>query len=370
MEWSPGQQTAIATVAAWLRIRHSPWFYLAGYAGSGKSVLARHLASLQHGKTAFAAFTGKAAKVMRANGCKDARTIHSLIYNTAVDPETGAITTTLDRGALDGVSLVVIDEVSMVSETVAADLLSFGKPVLVLGDPFQLPPPNDAGFFTSRRPDAMLTEVHRQAAESPIIRLATDIREGGRRWRDAVSADGLTVTDRNGLDPADVLSADAVIVGRNSTRTAYNARLRDKKGFDGPDPKVGERVICLRNDRLTGAFNGEIFEIVKKGRHSRRDGLGRLLRYTLVDPDNEARKPFPVTVFEHFFQGRAEDLPWREKYGTQEFDYAYALTAHKAQGSQWPRVCVFDESRYFKEHRAQHLYTAVTRASRHLTLVI
>ncbi|MFM8749772.1 ATP-binding domain-containing protein, partial [Rhabdaerophilum sp.] len=55
---------------------------------------------------------------------------------------------------------------------------------------------------------------------------------------------------------------------------------------------------------------------------------------------------------------------------TDEFDYGYALTVHKAQGSQWDKVVLFDESFAFREHRARWLYTAVTRAAKALTIVI
>jgi exodeoxyribonuclease-5 len=369
MQWSPGQEKAIATAAAWLRMRYKPWFYLAGYAGTGKTTIAKHIAAMERGETAFGAFTGKAAKVMRANGCRGAKTIHSLIYHTETNEETGAIIVELNHHALDDVSLVVVDECSMVNEEIATDLLSFGKPVLVLGDPFQLPPPRGQGYFTSQKPDAMLTEVHRQAAESPIIRLATAIREG--EWRRDLGTHGdLVVTDRSGLDPSLVLDADVVIVGKNDTRHKFNARLRERRGFTSPDPQVGERIICLRNDREKRISNGEIFEVTAKGKASTRKGVGRLLRYKISDPDNEARKAVSISVFDQFFRGRADEIHWKKRAGTQEFDFASAITCHKAQGSQYSRVCVFDESAAFREHRAQWAYTAVTRASEHLTLVI
>lgn len=365
--WSPGQQEAIAKVAAWLRIKYSPFFYLAGYAGTGKTTLARHIAGLQNGKVVYAAYTGKAAKVMRASGCAGAKTIHSTIYNTETDPLTGRMTTQLDKLALDDVALVVIDEVSMVDEEVAADLLWFGKPILVLGDPFQLPPVKGAGFFTSRTPDAMLTEVHRQAADSPIIRLATDIREGRYR-REEFEAEGLKIT-RNITTP-EVLDADAVIVGRNETRRKYNRRLRELRGFIGEFPDVGESVICLWNDREKRISNGEIFRVEKVRRPSKVKGKGQKINLTISEPENDKRGPIQVSVWEHFFQDRLRDLDWRDKRQTQEFDFGQALTAHKSQGSQWPKVCVFDESSAFREAADRWLYTSVTRASSHLTLVI
>ena len=68
--------------------------------------------------------------------------------------------------------LIVADEVSVLGRTMGEDLLSFNKPLLVLGDICQLPAIGDAGYFTSRKPDYHMTVIHRQAAGSPIIRLA------------------------------------------------------------------------------------------------------------------------------------------------------------------------------------------------------
>src|SRR6476659_1378192 len=83
--FSPQQDAALKAVAEWLKARpgrgQTPLvFRLFGYAGTGKTTLARHIAEGVDGKVLFAAFTGKAALVMRANGCPAASTIHSLIY--------------------------------------------------------------------------------------------------------------------------------------------------------------------------------------------------------------------------------------------------------------------------------------------------
>ena len=194
MNFSGQQNEALSKAGAWLRMRYAPTFYLAGYAGAGKSTLAMHLAEHADGKVAFAAFTGKAAMVMRQKGCHGARTIHALIYESDVDPTTGDVTTRLrPPGWLDKYALIIIDECSMVDEEMGKDLLSFGRPVLVLGDPAQLPPVRGGGYFTARQPDYMLTEVHRQAADSPIIRLATEIREGQFRPRN-IDVPGLIVS--------------------------------------------------------------------------------------------------------------------------------------------------------------------------------
>ena len=180
MSWSPQQEGALKAVADWMKRGEPQIFRLFGYAGAGKTTLARQLAEDAEGEVAFAAFTGKAALVLRSKGCKGARTIHSLIYRPR-DAETEEPTFVLNEdSAAAKASLVIIDECSMVDEALGRDLLSFGKPVLVLGDPAQLPPVRGGGFFTETEPDVMLTEVHRQAADNPIIRMSMTVREGGR----------------------------------------------------------------------------------------------------------------------------------------------------------------------------------------------
>src|SRR5690606_12740333 len=159
-------ETALREVSRWLKDPNGQQvFRLFGWAGTGKSTLAVHLAK-GVGKVVFAAFTGKAALVMRKRGCVGASTIHSLIY-VLVEEKGGEPKFVLNHDSdIVDADLVVIDEVSMVGAELAKDLLSFGKKVLVLGDPFQLPPVKDAGFFTNIDPDIMLTEIHRQAADN------------------------------------------------------------------------------------------------------------------------------------------------------------------------------------------------------------
>ncbi|SCM79808.1 PIF1 helicase [uncultured Pleomorphomonas sp.] len=364
--WSPQQNEALSTAGAWMRMKYSPTFYLAGYAGTGKTTLAMHLAEHARGEVAFAAFTGKASRVMRNKGCADAKTIHSLIYNAETNIETGEVTLTLkSRAELDNYSLVIVDEVSMVNEELGKDLLSFGIPVLVLGDPAQLPPPNGAGYFTRRDPDYMLTEVHRQAADSPVLKLATAIRQG--EWNRAeVDGPNLSVVRKSGFDRSVATNADIVLVGRNDTRRCFNDWIRKKAGIAaGAMPQKGEPVICLKNDRQVRINNGDLFrvEAVKSKR-------GKTIRLELFDAETGAQRS--VTVPREFFlnDAKAAEMPYRDLMNKQQFTFGYAITCHKSQGSQWPHVCVFDESEAFREDGQRWLYTAVTRASEKLTLVL
>lgn len=362
--WTTEQDQALAAVAKWLEAPGGPQvFRLFGYAGTGKSTLARHLAEHVDGDVAFAAFTGKAALVMRSKGCKDARTIHSLIYR-ATDTETEEPSFVLNEDSdAAHAKLIVIDECSMVDEELGRDLLSFGKKVLVLGDPAQLPPVKGGGFFTEGEPHVMLTEVHRQAADNPIIRLSMTIREGGAIPRGEFGE--TRVVSRDALDPALVTGADQVLVGLNRTRRAYNGRLRQLRGFSGGLPQSGEKLVCLRNNRKKGLLNGAIFTVKSAG--ALRRGKVRML---VTPEDGEAGKFQRVAVIPQFFEGGEGEIPFALRKDSDEFDFGYALTVHKAQGSQWDDVTLFDESFAFREHRARWLYTGVTRAAKKLTLVV
>src|SRR5262249_54785510 len=214
------------------------------------------------GEVKFAAFTGKAAAVMRGRGCEGASTIHSLIYRARESGDEIPSFDLWEEAPASKAKLIIIDECSMVDAELGRDLMSFGVPLLVLGDPAQLPPIQGGGFFTDVKPDAMLTEVHRQARDNPIVRVSMDIRAGqalaGGRYG------GSQVVGRKALEPKRVLDADQVLVGRNATRRAYNARLRERRGFTEALPTTGDKLVCLRNNRRKGLFNGGLWVVTEK----------------------------------------------------------------------------------------------------------
>ncbi|MEO1042852.1 MAG: AAA family ATPase [Pseudomonadota bacterium] len=363
MQWSPQQDDALKAASRWLNDRDSQVFRLFGFAGTGKTTLAKEIAQAVDGDVVFGAFTGKAAHVLRQKGCEGAQTIHSLIYRPAVaedeDPGESPMFTIRRDAPAGEAALIIIDECSMVDEELGRDLLSFGAPVLVLGDPAQLPPVKGGGYFTEAEPDVMLTEVHRQAEESAIVRLSMQIREG------EVPAFGeygdAQVIRKQDVDPDAVLEADQVLVGTNRTRRRYNERLRQRLGYDGIEPCVGERLVCLRNNKSKGLLNGSMWDV--KQRAGKRRGMLRMD----LSPEDGGRTA-RVSVLPEFFTGEAADIPWPKKRNSDEFDFGYALTVHKAQGSQWDDVMLFDESFAFREHKMAWLYTGVTRAAQRLTI--
>ena len=186
-QFTPHQQDALKSVSEWLKARPGTNGDAAGASAcSAMPAPARPRSRATSptrvdGEVKFAAFTGKAALVMRGKGC--ARRLHHPQPDLPRARERRGDV----RASICGTTrrprrpkLIVIDECSMVDAELGRDLMSFGVPVLVLGDPAQLPPIQGGGFFTEAEPDAMLTEVHRQAQDDPIVRLSMEIRAGER----------------------------------------------------------------------------------------------------------------------------------------------------------------------------------------------
>jgi exodeoxyribonuclease-5 len=374
MQFSPQQDEALKAVSRWLKEGRSPIFRLFGYAGTGKTTLARHFAENVDGEVLFAAFTGKAAQVLRSRGAKNARTIHSLIYRPrgeeeVSDEETGKTSIapmfSINRQSpVAQASMIVIDECSMVDEALGRDLMSFGTPILVLGDPGQLPPITGGGFFTEHEPDYLLTEIHRQARDNPIIDLAMQVREG----REIMHGDYGTaqVIGKAEVTQDLVLTADQVLVGTNRTRRRYNQRLRELKGFTQDYPQAGDKLVCLRNDPSKGLLNGSLWQVMTSSKETVKPGINLMVRPEDDDMDRGAAK---IKLLKSVFETPDAEIPWSTKKRYDDFDFGYALTVHKAQGSQWNNVVLFDESYAFRDTRERWLYTAVTRAAERLTIV-
>jgi exodeoxyribonuclease V len=403
-----------------------------GYAGCGKSTILRYILdelglsphrSAKDGPctpgVVTATFTGKAALVLTRKGTP-ARTIHSLIYSVTEATEeeieaaakrirdaedaarrlSGFDRTTAEaaieamRQALSAMKhprfalnpqsdaadarLIVLDEVSMVGEDMARDLMSFKKPILVLGDPGQLPPIKGEGAFTRDAPDVMLTEIHRQAAESAIIRLATMARTG-EPIGFGVYDDHVAKLRKGDITPEQALRGGQLICGMNATRLQINNAMRAAAGLGGTCLPTGpaEKIICLKNENAHGLINGMFLtleDIVDEGS----------LFFSAVVTDEDGRHVGPMNgerrgrmrIYKGHFEDHVahdrsrHDRDWKEKRLLTEATFGWAITAHKAQGSQWENVIVWDDGLGRSDvDRRRWLYTAITRAERGLVLL-
>lgn len=409
MKFSPNQAKALGAIARWLTDPNAKQtFYLAGAAGSGKSTITRYAVGDVKGRVVYCAPTGKSALVMQRKGCFGSRTIHQTIYCPAGDPpspeviaglreeikrlyavnEPGASTSAdklveqLRRAENDskrkgprfslnlvsnlkGAAVGVIDECSMVDRFMGEDLESYGTKLLVIGDPNQLPPVYGAGYFTSREPDAYLDEIHRQALDSPILRLA-DLARRGERLPVGPVGEGVDV--RRYGDPtleARAMDAEMIIVGRNRTRHASNAKIRRLLGRgDQMSPVQGDRVICRRNNHDLGLLNGSSWT-VERCEPDLENMTAKLDVKSLEDGDR-----VECETWLHHFMAREDELAGFKRRAYDEFSYGWAQTVHTAQGSQYDNVLLIDESQQFGKDARKHLYTAITRAAKTLTVVV
>ncbi len=382
------QGVALSAIGAWLKIAKGggkQYLTLGGYAGTGKTTLLAALrrvlqTNIPSMKVGFAAYTGKATLVLKRKLVADnilqpgdsISTLHGLMYYS--ESSKGDAPKWRKRDFLR-VDLVVVDEASMVSEEIWADLLSFGKPVLAVGDHGQLPPIGSS-FNLMLEPDLTLDRIWRQAAESPIIAISALARNGNQI---PIMSYGEGVAK---LDNADPLTGDLIeeilqshntdtliLCGYNSTRQKLNAHVRLLKGMEGPDPQRNDIIVCLKNSRESGLSNGQI---------------GLIEQITPAAHDDEElwwdiTADFDGIKFEGFAPREQfgapttiKSVPKRpQKDSVGLFDFGYGLTVHKAQGSQAKRVLVFEERfpKMSQDEWQRWLYTAVTRAEQELYII-
>jgi exodeoxyribonuclease-5 len=268
----------------------------------------------------------------------------------------------LEDGPAALADLIVLDEVSMVDEKMANDVRAFGKKILVMGDPAQLPPVGGAGAFIARDPDFFLTEIHRQAAESPILRIATMLRQGQMpEYGDY--GQGVVVAKLNAETAQQVYREETQpIVAINRVRMTITQQIRRARGYEGALPLLGERVMCGRNNREMAIFNGGLGTLTADAKvlHD-----GKNIRFS-VQMEDLARelKMLPVNraLFDMHFDQTIQKPEYLEK-GIELFDWGFVLTAHKAQGSEYDDVSIVDDAGVFRGDQWKWRYTAATRAS-------
>lgn len=397
--FEPNDEQIFATYIGenWYHRMEKQTLEISGPAGSGKTSLVRYLIErlkLDIDDVLFCAFSGKAVSQLAKHGLP-AKTIHSAIYEYVKEPkrdEDGRIiykkngkaemvSSFVLRDYLPShIKLIVIDEGSMVNMDIAKDILSFGIPIIVLGDLNQLPPVFGNEYFL-KDPDIKLKKIMRQHENDPIIQLSQMVLKGlplipGIYGRSCV----MTKKDMT-LDL--IRRHDIVLTGTNRTRLQVNDLFRSKiKGYKTLDyPHHDEKIICRRNDwnreidskhgiYLTNGTAGYVEYCDKKS------FTGDTLRIDFR-PDfiNKTIRNIPIDYKRLKTQNMDSEAGIRDeimrKRGIDAFEYAYAITCHLSQGSQWPSV-LFLAERLFRDELDQRkfLYTGITRAMKSITIVL
>lgn len=361
-----------------------PYTCIAGYAGTGKSTLVQFIISaldIDPEFITYVAYTGKAAQVLKNKGCPNAMTAHRLLYQSR--PKKDGTFIHIPYTSISPLQLVVVDEVSMLPKAMWDLLLSHKVHVIALGDPGQLPPVMAESHNILDDPHIFLDEIMRQAQESEIIRLTMDIREGsGLRLQ---SGNEVRIVDSSELNcPGFLAWGDQIICGKNDTRFLINNFMRHEiKGIEGVEPVIGDRIICLKNN----------WNLINSAGDALVNGLGGRIDAIEYTMDNPYMKKTPMISFTPEWEGatpfykieadyklltKHETTVTRENYSKipkwwqpNQFDYGYAITCHKSQGSEYDKVIVLEE--YLKgdskEDHKRWLYTAATRAAKKLIIV-
>lgn len=375
---------------------------ISGYAGTGKSTLISFIISAldldPDYDVAYIAYTGKASEVLRRKGCLNAMTAHKLLYHTRKTPSGGFVT--VPKSEIGDFKVIVVDEVSMLPTKMWFQLLKHGIYVLACGDPGQLPPiarKDEEPLRVLDHPHVFLDEVMRQAQDSEIIRLSMDIRN--HKPIEYFKGNEVMVIPRYEVNTGMYQWADQILTATNAERFRINSTMRSILGR-GPQPEAGDKVISLSNHWDIFSDNGEANLINGTIGYLTSD----IQKMDVYYPINSYRKPFPnpVPILRAGFVSEVNEtyLPLNIDYTALttgkpylssqheydlyvakrnpkrelpqeplEFNYGYAITVHRAQGSEWDKILVVEENfPYGEEEHTRWLYTAVTRAQSRLVL--
>lgn len=329
---------------------------IAGVAGSGKTTIVPYIIDTLKlwDNVAFVTYTGKASLVLRQKGIP-ATTIHHLIYDCKkIGWDTYIFT--LKPEISKKIKLIIIDEISMVPKELLIDLLKFNRPIITFGDHCQLKPVGeDNGLL--KHPDFVLTEVIRQAEDNPIIYLSKLIREEKFAY---INTEQLKVLSPKDFDYSMLNWADQCICGYNSTRQVINNNMRYYLyNSNYKYPQIGDKLISLKNywDRVDSQNNPLINGALYTVRNSKFSNYK--LECKLEDIDTHA-------VFEKININSTIFLGRQGKTKYPIFDYGYAITVHKAQGSEWNKILIIDEK---MPNYHKWLYTALTRAKEECIII-
>jgi exodeoxyribonuclease-5 len=249
---------------------------------------------------------------------------------------------------MEALSTLIIDEASMVGYRLLEEAQKLFGRIILIGDPGQLAPVQDSPVLNDV-PGVELSEVHRQAQDSPIIKFAYDVRNATEHEHVDYPS-GIERT--NQFDP----KIGPIIVWTNKTRKGLNVGMRHHLGLPPKQLTEGEPLVCKANTKkhaARGLVNNSLWTYVRPG----------------VVKDDVGRE---TELEDMWVEGINDGDP---STSDCKFQLGYAITAHTAQGSEWPTVQVYAEEVMAAEQAQgfdftkQFLYTAVTRAKDRLIMV-
>lgn len=368
---------------------------MSGLAGTGKTTLLGFIAKTIKEKfnvsIAFCTYTGKASVVLKSklhedfdDGFNHIGTIHSLIYKPIIDPITKKI---LDWHLSNNIDqqVIIIDEASMVSLEIWKDLMTFNVPIICIGDHGQLPPISKSTFSLMKNPDITIEQIHRQAAENPIIKLSMIARSNGNitegiYGKEAAKLSWSHPSAKKAINSITLTDDKQILCGMNKTRAQINKRIRAQLGFNTPVPCVGEKIICLKNNKKLNIMNGQMGTIKSVTDFSKHlfemclqmDGVDYDI-YTLV-----AKSTFGVVKYTEDIYNTVDPVIRTEAKSSvytgnkiNFFDFGYAISVHKSQGSEWNNVILIEEYNNYQseDDMIKWLYTGITRAAKKLLII-
>lgn len=401
------QSKGFDCILNWFTNKTSPTFILAGYAGVGKGYLIKYLVEyLKSGlkNIIVGTFTWKASLVLINRGVQS-QSLHSIFYNVPDEKDetdsSNKINDLIFRprtprelvnkfGKLD---LIIVDEASMVDTEMRTVILSHKIPVLFVGDSGQLPAINDNSPIMNN-PNFLLTEIQRQALDSPIIRLSMDVREGrnipyGTYGDKVAKIKKLPIED---INEKYLLKADMILCAKNDTRKDFNYYIRYLKKINSDKcPIDGERLVVLKNLPELQLFNGMLLKTYGSESYSV-DLLDSVKRCFIFSKDVSFKNSKDLFMSNLAFEDNIRDLNKKlsqytdpdqikkiksahykmlNKQRIPVVDFGYAMTVHKCQGSSFPKVFIYYEQlrNMDKDSAKRWLYTAVTRAEKALVLM-
>lgn len=415
---NPEQQAALDSILAWANDPFSPpFFVLKGYAGTGKTFTVKMLPKLFRGRIAFCAPTNKATKVLRQSVrtpdyTPECRTIYSLLgLRMEANGELKELAAPDDPIDLSDYRMVIVDEGSMINATVLKYIkqAAEGKKLkfLFMGDPAQLPPVKElespiwkfegkAELATVMRHDnqilTLATAIRKVVDHpAPTIRLASDNDERGGVWKHdktAFTRKILSEAERGGFSDGSA----KVIAWRNVTVDQYNNLIRlaiygqeagaqwlpgDRVLFTEPAKDFNDEIVATTDDEGTvEKVHAEYHPIAGEIKCFRvtvqLDGGALVVAYT-VHP--ESQSAYTRRVEELAQAARGNGRKWRDFWAFKEnfhgLRHAYAITAHRSQGSTYSRVFVNYQDILLNRNRQEAfrcLYVACTRPTTELHL--